>query len=60
MNQILVTEKLYITPELKKKKKAYKFYFFLSVFLVCILVYQTFRKNATIYSHFFDKLFPHF
>lgn len=38
MNQILVTEKLYITPELKKKKKAYKFYFFLSVFLVCILV----------------------
>ena len=38
MNQILVTEKLYITPELKRKKKAYKFYFFLSVFLVCILV----------------------
>lgn len=38
MNQILVTKKLYITPELKKKKKAYKFYFFLSVFLVCILI----------------------
>lgn len=38
MNQILVTKKLYITPELKKKKKAYKFYFFLSIFLVCILI----------------------
>ena len=37
MNQILVTEKLYITPELKKKKKMYKFDFFISVFLVCIL-----------------------
>ena len=38
MNQILVTKKLYITPELKKKKKAYKFYFFLSVFLVFALI----------------------
>lgn len=37
MNQILITEKLYITPELKKKKKMYKFDFFISVFLVCIL-----------------------
>ena len=38
MNQILVTKKLYITPELKKKKKIYKFYFFLSVFLVFALI----------------------
>lgn len=37
MNQILVTEKLYITPELRKKKKMYKFDFFISVFLVCVL-----------------------
>lgn len=37
MNQILVTEKLYITPELKRKKKFYRVEFFLSVFLVCIL-----------------------
>ena len=37
MNQILVTEKLYVTPELKRKKKIYKFNFFISVFLVCIL-----------------------
>lgn len=37
MNQILVTEKLYITPELFKKKKRYKFQFFISVLLVCLL-----------------------
>ena len=37
MNQILVTEKLYITPELKKKKKAYKVSFFLSVFMMIVL-----------------------
>lgn len=38
MNQILVTKKLYITPELKRKKKIYKFDFLLSVFLICILI----------------------
>lgn len=37
MNQILVTEKLYITPEIKKKKRMYKVRFFLSVFFICIL-----------------------
>lgn len=37
MNQILVTQKLYITPELRRKKKMYKFQFFLSVLLVCLL-----------------------
>lgn len=37
MNQILVTQKLYITPELRRKKKLYKFQFFLSVLLVCLL-----------------------
>ena len=36
MNQILITEKLYITPELKRKKKVYKFNFLLSIFLVVI------------------------
>lgn len=49
MNQILVTQKLYITPELKRKKKIYKFHFFLSIFLVCILVslgiYAEYDKN---------------
>lgn len=37
MNQILVTEKLYVTPELRRKKKLYKLQFFLSVFLICLL-----------------------
>lgn len=37
MNQILVTQKLYITPELRRKKKMYKIQFFLSVLLVCLL-----------------------
>lgn len=37
MNQILVTKKLYITPELRRKKKVYKIQFFLSVLLVCLL-----------------------
>jgi len=37
MNQILVTEKLYITPELKKKKKMYKINFILSILVIIIL-----------------------
>ena len=37
MNQILISEKLYITPELKRKKKMYKIDFFISVFFVVIL-----------------------
>lgn len=37
MNQILVTEKLYVTPELRRKKKLFKFQFFLCVFLACLL-----------------------
>lgn len=37
MNQILVSQKLYVTPDMKKKKKVFKFEFFLSVFLLCAL-----------------------
>ncbi len=37
MNQILITERLYVTPELKKKKRFYRIEFFISIFLVCIL-----------------------
>lgn len=51
MNQILVTEKLYITPELKRKKKMYKFDFLISIFLVCILtslyIYAEYDRNKS-------------
>jgi len=51
MNQILVTKKLYITPELKRKKKIYKFDFIISIFLVCILtslyIYAEYDRNKS-------------
>lgn len=51
MNQILVTEKLYITPELKKKKKAYKVSFFFSIFamivLSCVYIYAEYDRNKS-------------
>ena len=51
MNQILVSEKLYVTPELKKKKKVFRFEFFLSVFLLCILssyaIYAEYDRNKS-------------
>lgn len=49
VNQILVTEKIYVTPELRRKKKMYKLNFFLSVFLVCSLfsyyIYAEYDRN---------------
>lgn len=51
MNQILVTEKLYITPEMKRKKLIYKLEFFLSVFLICLLfsyyIYAEYDRNKS-------------
>lgn len=51
MNQILVNEKLYVTPELKKKKKMFKFEFILSVFLLCVLssyaIYAEYDRNKS-------------
>ncbi len=46
MNQILVTKKLYITPELKRKKKLYKCEFILSIFFVVVLI------SAYIYAEY--------
>ena len=51
MNQILVSEKLYVTPELKRKKKLYKFNFVISILAVIVLfgyyVYGEYdRKSA--------------
>ena len=37
MNQIIVTEKIYVTPELRRKKKIYKIQFALSVFFMILL-----------------------
>lgn len=36
MNQILISETLYVTPEIKRKKRIYKILFFLSVVLLVI------------------------
>lgn len=51
MNQILITQKLYITPELKRKKKMYKFDFILSLFLVIVLcsicIYAEYDRNKS-------------
>ena len=51
MNQILVTEKIYITPELKKKKKMYKFNFIISIILIVVLfsfyAYAEYDRNKT-------------
>ena len=51
MNQILVTEKLYVTPALKRKRKIYKIEFFISVLLVCLLssyyIYAEYDRNKS-------------
>lgn len=51
MNQILVSEKLYVTPELKKKKRLYKFNFIVSIMLIILLfgyyVYAEYDRNAS-------------
>ena len=56
MNQILVTKKLYITPELKRKKKVYKVNFIVSVFflivLISVYIYAAYdRDKAEAVSH---------
>ena len=49
MNQILVTEKIYVTPELKRKKKIYKMLFILSIFsiisLFSVYIYAEYDRN---------------
>lgn len=49
MNQILVTEKIYVTPELKKKKKIYKIEFFLSIILICL--FSSYYIHAAYYRN---------
>ena len=49
MNQILVTEKIYVTPELKRNKKIYKLMFIISLFcMIClstIYIYAEVDRN---------------
>ena len=49
MNQILVSERIYVTPELKRKKKLYKFNFIVSIILVIFscsyYVYAQYDRN---------------
>ena len=51
MNQILVTERLYVTPDMKKKKKLFKIEFVISVFLMCVLssyaIYGDYDRNKS-------------
>ncbi len=51
MNQILINEKLYVTPDMKKKKKIFKFEFILSAFLLCALssyaIYAEYDRNKS-------------
>ncbi len=51
MNQILVTEKLYVTPELKRKRRLYKIEFFIAVLLACLLssyyIYAEYDRNKS-------------
>lgn len=49
MNQILITDKVYVTPELKRNKKLYKLNFIVSIILAIILfsyyVYAEYQRN---------------
>lgn len=51
MNQILVTQKLYVTPEIKRKKARYKIMFFVSVFMIFFLllyyIYNEYDKTKS-------------
>ncbi len=51
MNQILVSEKIIVTPEIRRKKKIYKINFFFCVFLACTLfsycIYAEYDRNKS-------------
>lgn len=51
MNQILVTEKLYVTPELRRKRKLYKIEFVLSIIVIFFLssyyIYADYDRNKS-------------
>ena len=55
-NQILVTDKVFITPEFKIKKKVYKWHFILSIFLViCLFSYYIYAEYDKVKSEEVSK-----
>ena len=51
MNQILVSEKIYVTPDMKRKKKLYRILYFLSILIIIALIVfywisETDRRNS--------------
>ena len=63
MNQILITDTVYVTPELRRKKKIYKVLFIISSFLlVCfstLYIYAEYDRNKETKIEFasLDKLY---
>ena len=57
MNQILVSEKVYVTPELKRKRKTYKVIFILCLVLIVILTgyYVLAEYDKSQKSRFLEK-----
>lgn len=51
MNQILITEKIYVTPELKKKKRIYQVAFIVSIICIALLssyyIYAEYDRNKS-------------
>lgn len=51
MNQILITEKIYVTPELRKKKRIYQLAFIISILCICLLssyyIYAEYDRNKS-------------
>ena len=62
MNQILVSEKLYVTKDMRRKKVVYRLQFFLSVFLLCVLsscyIYAEYhrQKNEKVSQEIISKI----
>ena len=51
MNQILITEKIYVTPELKKKKRICQIAFIVSIICIALLssyyIYAEYDRNKS-------------
>lgn len=63
MNQILITEKIYVTPELKRKKNIYKLMFIISLFcMICLVIMHIYaeidrNKEAEVSKNIVQNMF---